>query len=56
MVTNLNVKIGNVPTVNDIGNGTKVLQYDSCSINRALGHIGSVQRVRNGWTDTWSSY
>ncbi len=56
MITNLNVKNGNVPTVNDIGNGTKVLQYDSCSINRALGHIGSVQRVRNGWTDTWSSY
>ncbi len=20
------------------------------------GHIGSLQRVRNGWTDTWSSY
>lgn len=30
--------------------------HDSCALTRALGHIGSLQRVRNGWTDTWSSY
>jgi hypothetical protein len=56
LITNLNVKNGAAPTNNDIGSGTKTLQYDSCSINRAMSHIGSIQRVRNGWTDTWSSY
>jgi hypothetical protein len=56
LMTNLNVKTGNVAIADDIGNGTKVLQYDSCAINRAMSHIGSVQQVRNGWTDTWSSY
>jgi hypothetical protein len=56
VVTGLNVKTGtNVPNY-DVGNGTKTWQYDSCSLARALGHIGSLQRVRNGWTDTWSSY
>jgi hypothetical protein len=37
-------------------NGTKDYQYDSCALTRALGHIGSLQRVRNGWIDTWASY
>lgn len=55
-ITGLNVKLGiNVPGY-DVGNGTKTWQYDSCSLARALGHIGSIQRVRNGWTDTWPSY
>lgn len=56
VVSNLNVKVGNTPTADDIGSGTKTLQYDSCAISRAMGHLGSVQRVRNGWTDSWSSY
>jgi hypothetical protein len=56
VVTNLNVKNGAAPLVTDIGNGTKSYQYDSCAISRALGHVGSIQRVRNAWTDTWSSY
>jgi hypothetical protein len=55
-ITNLNVKLGAAPVPDDIGNGNKTYQYDSCSINRALGHIGIMQRVRNGWTDSWSSY
>jgi hypothetical protein len=52
----LNVKVGIAVPDFDVGNGTKTWQYDSCSLTRALGRIGSVQRVRNGWTDTWSSY
>lgn len=56
MITALNVKLGvNVPQ-QAVGNGNKVFQYDSCALTRALGHVGSLQRVRNGWTDTWSSY
>ncbi len=56
LITALNVKLGNVVPQQDIANGTKVIQYDSCNLARALGQVGSIQRVRNGWTDTWSSY
>jgi hypothetical protein len=56
VVSGLNIKTGGVVGLNDLGNGTKTYQYDSCSLSRALGHIGSIQRVRNAWTDTWSSY
>jgi hypothetical protein len=56
VITGLNVKLGvNVP-VQSIANGNKTFQFDSCNLARALGHVGSLQRVRNGWTDTWSSY
>ncbi|MFL5401879.1 MAG: type II secretion system protein [Gemmatimonadales bacterium] len=56
VITGLNIKTGTAVGNYDVGNGTKTWQYDSCSLTRALGHIGSLQRVRNGWTDTWSSY
>jgi hypothetical protein len=56
IITGLNMKLGITVPVQSVGNGTKVFQYDSCNLARALGHIGSLQRVRNGWTDTWSSY
>jgi len=56
LITALNIKLGiNVPQ-QSIANGTKILQYDSCSLRRALGTVGSIQRVRNGWIDTWPSY
>jgi hypothetical protein len=56
VITGLNVKLGiNVPQ-QAIANGNKTFQFDSCNLTRALGHIGSLQRVSNGWTDTWSSY
>jgi hypothetical protein len=56
IISGLNVKLGQAVPDNDLGNGTKYYQYDSCALTRALGRIGSIQRVRNGWTDTWSSY
>jgi hypothetical protein len=56
IISGLNVKLGQAVPDNDLGNGTKWYQYDSCALTRALGHVGSIQRVRNGWTDTWSSY
>ena len=55
-VSGLNVKLGVAVPVSTIANGNKLYQYDSCALSRALGKIGSIQRVRNGWTDTWSSY
>ncbi|MEO8089853.1 MAG: hypothetical protein ABI703_06125 [Gemmatimonadales bacterium] len=56
MVAGLNVKLGQATAASDIASGNKTLQYDSCALQRALGKIGSVQRVRNGWNDSWSSY
>jgi hypothetical protein len=56
LVTGLNVKLGQAVPNYDVGNGTKTYQYDSCALSRALGQMGSLQRVRNAWTDTWSSY
>ncbi|HWN18361.1 MAG TPA: hypothetical protein VNO19_05540 [Gemmatimonadales bacterium] len=55
-VSGLNIKIGVAVLPSTIANGNKTYQYDSCSLSRALGKIGSIQRVRNGWTDSWSSY
>ena len=56
VMTALNIKLGiAVPQV-AIANGNKTFQYNSCSIASALKRIGSVRRVRNAWTDTWSSY
>jgi hypothetical protein len=56
IITGLNIKVGIAVPQNSVGNGNKTFQYSSCNLMRALGHAGSVQRVRNGWTDTWSSY
>jgi hypothetical protein len=56
LVTGLNVKTGGTVNLSDLGNGNKDYQYDSCALSRALGQIGSLERIRNGWTDTWPSY
>ena len=56
VITGLNIKLGVAVPQTAIGNGNKTYQYNSCSIASALQRVGSVRRVRNGWTDTWSSY
>jgi hypothetical protein len=55
VIAGLNIKLGQAVGESEM-NGTKSYQYDSCALTRALGHVGSLQRVRNGWTDAWSSY
>jgi len=55
VIAGLNVKLGQAVPLSDM-NGNKDYRYDSCALTRALGHVGSLQRVRNGWSDTWSSY
>jgi hypothetical protein len=56
IITGLNVKTGTAVPQEAVGNGNKTFQYNSCNIASALNHVGSLQRLRNGWTDTWSSY
>jgi hypothetical protein len=55
VIAGLNVKLGQTVGPSEL-NGNKTYEYDSCALTHALGHIGSLQRVRNGWTDTWPSY
>jgi hypothetical protein len=55
-ISGLNIKLGTAVVPTSISSGTKIIQYDSCNLSRALAKIGYLQRVRNGWTDTWSSY
>ena len=56
VITGLNLKTGQTVAQEAVGNGNKTFQYNSCNIANALNHIGSLQRLRNGWTDTWSSW
>ena len=55
VIAGLNVKLGQTVGASQL-NGNKTYEYDSCALTRALGRIGSIQRVRNGWIDTWPSY
>ena len=45
-----------LPGIQDVGNGTKTYQYDSCAINNALSQFGDWNRLGNAWTDNWPSY
>ena len=56
IISGLNLKVGLPVPQTSIGNGNKTFQYNSCNLARALGHIDSLQRVPNGWTDNWPSY
>ena len=56
IVTGLNIKLGMAVPQTAIGNGNKTFQYNSCNILRALRPIGSLEAVRNAWTDDYPSY
>jgi hypothetical protein len=56
VVSGLNIKLGMTVPPAAVANGTKNFQYDSCTLARALGKVGSIQRIRNGWNDAWPSY
>ena len=56
MLTGPNVKLGQTVGQTAIGNATKTLQYNSCNIASALNALGSLQPVRNGWSDNDPSY
>jgi hypothetical protein len=56
VITGLNVKLGVPVTPNDIGNGTKVFRYNSCSIASALQQYGRLMPYTNAWSDDWATY
>jgi len=56
IITGLNIKLGTAVPQTAIGNGTKIFQYNSCNILRALRPIGSLEAVSNAWVDNYPSY
>jgi len=56
VVTGLNVKLGQAVGISDIGNGTKVYQYNSCDIANAQNQFAGLTRIPNGWADNWPSF
>ena len=56
VVTGLDEKLGEDVIANDVGNGTKIYQYDSCNVEKATASMGTLRPMVNTWTDNWKSY
>ena len=55
-VTGLNVKLGSIISQNDIANGVKTFNYNSCNVAKALGRWGQLVGYTNAWVDNWPTY
>ena len=55
-ITGLNIKLGAVVPEQDVGNGTKRFNYNSCTIARALSRYGQLVPYTNAWVDNWPTY
>ena len=55
-ITGLNVLIGQTVPIQDIGNGTKTYQVNSCNAARALRTQAKLRPLPNTWMDNWASY
>ena len=55
-VTGLNVKLGATLPPNDIGNGTKSFNYNSCNVAKAMAGMGQLVGYSNAWIDNWPTY
>lgn len=56
VVTGLDEKVGEDVITNDVGNGTKIYQYNSCNVAKAAGSMGGFRPVKNTFVDNWKSY
>jgi hypothetical protein len=56
VVTGLNIQLGQVVGVSDVGNGTKTFRYDSCNVANAASKFGGLVPLRNTSVDNWTSY
>lgn len=56
IVTGLDEKLGEDVISNEIGNGTKIYQYDSCNVEKATASMGSLRALRNTYVDNWRSF
>ncbi|MDQ6635628.1 MAG: hypothetical protein M3Z10_12840, partial [Gemmatimonadota bacterium] len=59
VITGLNVKLpppNNVVLQDDVGNGTKFYQYDSCNVAAATAGVGHYRLFPNAWMDNFTTY
>jgi type II secretory pathway pseudopilin PulG len=59
VITGLNVKLpppNNVVLQDDVGNGTKFYQYNSCNVAAATAGIGHYRLFPNAWMDNFTTY
>ncbi len=55
IISALNAKLGQVVPINTV-NGTKVYQYNSCEVAKALMAMGALVPLNNTWVDNWVEY
>ena len=55
-ITGLNVKLGETVPVSDVGNGNKVIEYDSCNVAKAASGLGFFAVFPNAWMDNYTTY
>ncbi|HEX6941656.1 MAG TPA: hypothetical protein VF128_01945 [Gemmatimonadaceae bacterium] len=56
LVTGLNVLLGQTVGVSDVGNGTKIIKFDSCNVASATNRFNGLAPIRNSGADNWKSY
>lgn len=55
IISALNAKLGITVPINTV-NGTKVYQYNSCEVAKALRGMGALIPLQNTWVDNWVEY
>lgn len=55
IISALNAKLGITVPINTV-NGTKVYQYNSCEVAKALMGMGALIPLPNTWVDNWVEY
>ena len=55
IVSALNAKLGQTVPINVV-NGTKLYQYNSCEVAKALMGLGALVPLPNTWVDNWVEY
>ena len=56
VVSGLNVELGQSLPPASVGNGTKVFQYNSCNVTRAMAKMAQLVGYSNAWVDNWPTY
>jgi hypothetical protein len=55
-ITGLNILLGQVVPIQDVGNGNKTYQVNTCNVTRALRVQAKLRPLPNTWMDNWASY
>jgi hypothetical protein len=55
IISALNAKLGQTVPINEV-NGTKMYQYNSCEVAKALRGLGALIPLANTWVDNWVEY